>query len=391
MTDKKLTMEELLAENETSFKSLEKNDSIEGTVVTSNRKGVWLDLGQYGSGLIVGPELSDRKFLEEELCPGSIVSATIVDPEFEEGYALLSLKRATREKSWNALSKMSREKEVVTVKPIDANKGGLIVELEGIRGFLPVSQLSTDKYPRVSDKDEILVRLNEIIGNDMKVIVLEANERDNKLIFSEKAANKGELTRVLDKFAIGDHVTGRITGVVDFGVFANVDGVEGLVHISEISWERIDDPGKIYKIGDEINAEIIGIENDRFSLSIKRLTDDPWAEAAKLFNVSDEVEGEITRVTPFGAFVRIHDNIEALVHISELGSGVNDPNKVVEVAKKYKFKILSIDKTSHKIALSLISSPKKIKDKAEEVASISEPTEKKRKVSKKAEVESKEA
>lgn len=352
----KMTMEELLAENEEAFKTLEKNDTVEGTVVSANRNGVWVDLGQYGSGLIVGPELNDRRLISEDLKPGSLVSASVVEPEFEGGYAVLSMKRASKEKAWSLLAKMAKERETIEISPVDANKGGLLVELEGVRGFLPVSQLSTEKYPRVADKDEIQARLYELVGKPMNVVVLDADERENKLIFSEKAANRGEITKVLDKFAIGDKVSGKVTGVVDFGVFVNVDGVEGLVHISEISWERISDPGKFYKVGDKVNAEIIGIENDRFSLSIKRLTDDPWAEAARGFSVGDVVEGEVTRITPFGAFVRIHDNIEALVHISELGDGhVATPSDVVETAKKYKFTILNIDKNTHKIALSLKS------------------------------------
>jgi len=358
----KMTMADLLAENEAAFKTLEKDDAAEGTIVSFAKNGIWVDLGHFGSGLIVGTEAADRKLLGEEMEIGSLITANVLDPEFEGGYAILSMKRASKEKAWGLLSKMVKDKEVVSLSPVDANKGGLLMELEGVRGFLPVSQLSTEKYPRVSDKDEIQARLSELIGKPMNVVVLDADERDNKLIFSEKAAHKNEINKVLDKFAIGDKVSGRVTGVVDFGIFVNVDGVEGLVHISEISWDRIDDPSKIYKVGDGVDAEIIGIENDRFSLSVKRLTDDPWAEAAKNFNVGDKVEGEVTRVTQFGAFVRIHDNIEALVHISELSENhVANPSEVVEVAKRYKFVILSIDKGTHKIALSLKKAGQTIK------------------------------
>lgn len=382
-SEKKLTMEELLAENESAFKTLAKDDSVEGTIVSFSKAGIWVDLGQYGSGLIVGTEAADRKLLGEDMAVGSTITANVLDPEFEGGYAILSMKRASKEKAWNILSKMSKDREVVSLSPIDANKGGLLMELEGVRGFLPVSQLSTEKYPRVSDKDEIQTRLNELVGKPMDVVVLDADERENKLIFSEKAAHKNEINKVLDKFAIGDHVSGKVTGVVDFGIFVNVDGVEGLVHISEISWDRIDDPSKIYKVGDAVDAEIIGIENDRFSLSVKRLTDDPWAEAAKGFKVGEIVEGEVTRVTQFGAFVRIHDNIEALVHISELSeTHVANPSEIVEVAKRYKFVILSIDKATHKIALSLKkANPSKKTEKAEvtevvETPAVEEPVKK---------------
>jgi small subunit ribosomal protein S1 len=374
--DSKITMADLLAENEAAFKTLEKDDAAEGTIVSFSKNGIWVDLGHFGSGLIVGPEATDRKLLGEDMNIGSKITANVLDPEFEGGYAILSMRRASKEKAWGLLARMAKEREVVALSPIDANKGGLLMELEGVRGFLPVSQLSTEKYPRVSDKDEIQTRLNELIGKPMNVVVLDADERENKLIFSEKAAHKTEINKVLDKFAIGDKVSGKVTGVVDFGIFVNVDGVEGLVHISEISWDRIDDPSKIYKVGDAVDTEIIGIENDRFSLSIKRLTNDPWAEAAKSFNVGDKVEGEVTRVTQFGAFVRIHDNIEALVHISELSeSHVTDPSEVVEVAKRYIFVILSIDKATHKIALSL-KKANSTPQKSEKVQKEDEKTEK---------------
>ncbi len=384
MKTNKVTMEELLLESEESFKTLEKGDTVEGKVVSASKNGIWLDLGRFGSGLVVGPEINDKSIVGQEIKAGDTLSATVTEPELDEGYAILSLKKVSRENAWGRLVKLMEDKTVITVKPFDANKGGLLIEVDGVRGFLPVSQLSTDKYPRVSDKDEIQSRLNELINNPLNVIVLDIDEREGKLIFSEKAAHKGEINEVLDRFAIGDVVSGRVTGVVNFGVFVNVNGVEGLVHISEISWNRVEDPTKIIKIGDEVKAKIIGIENDRFSLSIKRLLEDPWAEAAGNFKVGEVVEGEVTRVTPFGAFVRIHEKIEALVHISELAEGhITNPNEVVEVAKTYKFLILNIDKENHKIALSLKAVKAKEKKAEKETSEVSEETENKTKKVKK--------
>lgn len=354
MANEKISMEELLAQQEDAFQPLTIGESIEGRVVSVNKNGIWVDLGPHGAGLVVGPEIRDKSVTGGALQPGDVISASIVDPEVDEGYAILSLKKASRDKIWNTLVKLMKENTVISVKPFDSNKGGLLMEYETVRGFLPVSQLSTENYPRVTDKDEIQIRLSALIGKPMDVVVLDANEKEGKLIFSEKEAKKGEVAGVIDKFEIGNKVKGVVTGVVDFGIFVNVEGVEGLIHISEISWERVEDPSKVVKIGDQVEAKVIGIENDRFSLSLKRLTDDPWAEAAKTFKIGDVVEGEVTRVTPFGAFVRIHDKIEALVHISELAEGhIKDPNEVVAVAKKYKFQILSIDLDNHKIALSL--------------------------------------
>jgi len=356
-------MEDLLASEEESFRTLSEGDTVEGTIVSITKNGIWLDLGKFGGGLVVGPEIRDRSVIAD-LKAGDSITASVLETEYEDGNALLSLKKASREKIWTRLAKMVETKELVSLRPIDANKGGLLMEIEGVRGFLPVSQLSTENYPRVSDKDEIQIRLSGLIGRPMDVIVLDADEKESKLIFSEKEAKKNEMSEVINKFAIGDKIKGTVTGIVDFGIFINVNGVEGLVHISEIAWDRVEDPTKIVKIGDEVEALIIGIENDRFSLSLKRLTEDPWAETAKQFKVGEIVDGEITRITPFGAFARIHDNIEALVHISELAEGhIKDPNDVVETAKKYKFMILSIDKDNHKIALSLKAVNEKEKNK----------------------------
>jgi len=352
----KMSMEELLADDAAAFATLTSGDSVEGKVVSITKNGIWVDLGRFGGGLIVGPETKDKSVVGD-LKVGDSLNAVVLETEYEDGNALLSLKKASREKAWTRLSRLAEAKEVISIRPLDANKGGLLIELDGIRGFLPVSQLSTENYPRVTDKDEIQIRLSTLIGKPMPVVILDVDEKENKLIFSEKEAKKTEMSEVINRFAIGDRVKGRVTGIVDFGIFVNVEGVEGLVHISEIAWDRVEDPSKFVKIGDEVEALIIGIEKDRFSLSLKRLLEDPWAETAKQFNVGDVVDGEVTRITPFGAFVRIHDNIEALVHISELAEGhIKDPSDVVEMAKRYKFTILSIEKENHKIALSLKSS-----------------------------------
>ncbi len=355
MSKDTITMEDLLASEEESFKALSTGDTVEGSIVSINKNGIWLDLGRYGGGLVVGPEIKDRSTVAS-LKVGDNITASVIETEFEDGNALLSLRKASKERTWTSLVKLADSKEVITAKPLDANKGGLLMEVEGVRGFLPVSQLSTKNYPRVSDKDEIQMRLGSLIGKPIEVIVLDANEKENKLIFSEKEAKKNEMSEVINKFAIGDRVKGTVTGIVDFGIFINVNGVEGLVHISEIAWDKVEDPTKITKMGEELEALIIGIEKDRFSLSLKRLTEDPWAKTASQFKVGEIIEGEITRITPFGAFARIHDNIEALVHISELSEKhIKEPGEVVEVAKKYKFIILNIDQANHKIALSLKS------------------------------------
>jgi small subunit ribosomal protein S1 len=356
---KEMTMEELLAEHEDAVKPLSENDIIEGSVVAVTKAGIWLDLGPYGTGLAVGADAAEAGY--KDSLPGDKITASVLMPEMdEEGYALLSLKKASREKNWNMLADLRDKGELVKVTPFDANKGGLLVEYEGIKGFMPVSQLSTEHYPRVADKDEILNRLMSLVGKELDVTILDVDQKEGKLIFSEKEARKGEMSDAIEGLEIGQTVKGKVTGVVDFGIFMNIDGIEGLVHISEISWDRVEDPKKYAKVGDDIDVVVIGKDQDKISLSLKRLQPDPWAKEIVNLKVGDEIEGEVTRITPFGAFVKVTKSVEALVHISELSDDhIANPSEVVEVGKSYKFKIVSVDVNSHKLALSLKAVAKK--------------------------------
>jgi small subunit ribosomal protein S1 len=232
----------------------------------------------------------------------------------------------------------------------------LLIELDGIRGFLPVSQLAAEHYPRVSDadKDEILTKLNSLVTKTLRVRILDVSRKDNKLIFSEKEAVKDDMQSRLTQLKVGEVVEGVVTGIIDFGVFVNVDGIEGLVHISEISWERVEDPRKYVKVGSNIKAKIIAIDKDRLSLSIKQMSDDPWLNEVKEFKKGSLVEGKITRITPFGAFVQLSPSVEALVHVSEMSDDESiDPEKIFKLNEKKKFKVLEIDTDNRKIALSL--------------------------------------
>ena len=373
---KEMTMEDLMS----SYGDInvpKEGDVLEGTIINVTKNGVWLDLGTYGTGLVVGPEVTD---VEEGAKVGDTMSASVIYQETDEGYVLLSLRKATREKVWEKLTRMMNEGEVFKVKPFDANKGGLLIEYETVRGFLPVSQLSTEHYPRVSDKDEILLRLNDLIGKALDVVVLDVDKPESKLIFSEKAAMKDKTEELLGKFTINDKVKGKVTGVVDFGIFLNVQGGEGLVHISEISWDRVDSPSDFVKVGDEVDVQIIGIENEKISLSMKRLGDDPWVKKVKDIKVGDVVKGEVSRITPFGAFVKLPEGIEALVHISELSENhIASPDEVVAEGKKYDFKIISLDIDNHKLALSLKEAKPAAKEKpAKDTKEKAEPKEAKK-------------
>ena len=269
-----ITMDELLASEDASLKQITQGEIVDGTVLIVRKHEILVDLGPHGIGLVPRREIGFSRALAE----GDEVSASIVDSELENGQVLLSLRKAAKDKGWDELAIKMENGDIIDVTPYDANRGGLLVEYDGVRGFLPVSQLSAEHYPRVgsNDKDEILQRLNGLVNQVMKVRILDADRKANKLIFSEKEAVKEGLVARFEKLAVGDTVSGVATGVVDYGVFVNVEGIEGLVHISEISWERVNNPNDYVKIGQAIEAKIIAIDKDRLSLSMKQLSEDPW-------------------------------------------------------------------------------------------------------------------
>lgn len=351
-------MDDLLAGD--SVQQLVAGEVITGRVLSVRKHEVLIDLGAQGVGFVPRREVGFSRQLNE----GDEVTASVVDTELDNGYSLLSLRKAAKDRGWEEVQAKMDAAEIIEVAPYDANRGGMLVEYEGVRGFLPVSQLSAEHYPRVgsADKDEILARLNALVGQTLKVRILDCDRKANKLIFSEKEAIKDGLAARFETLKVGDTVSGVVTGVVDFGAFVNVDGIEGLVHISEISWERVNNPSDYVKVGQTIEAKIISIDKERLSLSMKQLTQDPWLDEVEKFKKGDKVEGTVTRITPFGAFVQISPAVEALVHISELGSGNDvDPEKVFTLNERKEFVILDIDKESRKISLSLADKADKAK------------------------------
>lgn len=344
------TMEDLLKLSPTQ---LSIGDQIDGTVIAFEKRKVWVDLHSNGTGVILG---SEADIQSKKLKIGEELSFSIVEPKTDQGIVVLSLKKVYKEKGWDQLESLVNSGEIITVVPHDSNKGGLLIDVEGVRGFLPVSQLSSKNYPRVSgnDKDQIIGKLAKLVGAEIKVKILDANRKDNKLIVSEREAMKDEVAKELTSLTVGDTVEAAITGIVDFGVFVNVNGVEGLVHISEISWDRVDNPSKVLKVDEKVKAKIIAIDHDKLSLSIKQLTEDPWIEESKKWKVDDIVEGSVTRITPFGAFVQITPSVEALVHISEIADEhIASIKDIIDVGNQYKFRVIAIDPSQHKLSLSL--------------------------------------
>lgn len=381
------TMESLINELGDRLLPFAEGEMVEAHILAVGGNRIWVDVAGQSLGFIPEKEITSKTGLKK----GDKVLATVIAMEDEDGNVVLSMKRADREKYWLEMEQAFKNAQPVSVKITDANKGGLITDIGGILGFLPVSQLAPAHYPRVSggDKDEILNRLRRYIGESFSVKVINCEKETNKLIFSEKAVKALEVKTKIDKFKVGDKVKGAITGIVDFGLFASIDPeIEALVHISEISWTRVNDLHRLFKVGQEIETMIISIEDGRVSLSLKRLLPDPWVKAASKYKVGDVVEGEVTKITPFGAFVSLDQDIDGLVHISELSSDrIVDPGQIVELGKKYKFKIISIEAENHRLGLTMkVDAKKEKEEKKEEVAEVAvEEKPKKAKKSKKAE------
>ncbi|MDO8444296.1 MAG: S1 RNA-binding domain-containing protein [bacterium] len=363
------TMESLIEEMGDRLLPFAEGEMVEAKVLAVAGNRIWVDVAGQSLGFIPEKEITSKTGLKL----GDVVFATVISMEDEEGNVVLSMKRADREKYWLEMENAFKSGDAISVKISDANKGGLISDVGGILGFLPVSQLAPAHYPRVTggDKDEILNRLRQYIGEEFNVKVITCEKETNKIIFSEKAVKAAEVKQKIDKFKVGDTVKGKITGIVDFGLFVSIDPeIEALVHISEISWTRVSDLHRLFKVGDEIETMVISVDDGRVSLSAKRLLPDPWVKAASKYKVGDKVSGEVTKITPFGAFVSLDPEIDGLVHISELSrERIVDPGQIVDLGKSYEFKIISIEIENHRLGLSMKVEQDKVKSEKLKVKS----------------------
>lgn len=355
MTTQTTKMDEILEENEEQIPVFQEGDMVEGKVAGRSGRLLWIDIKGRALGIVPPSEISGKK---EDLAKNKKIYASVVQSEDENGNVVLSLRRADEKKAfWDLEDKFKKDKPL-KVKVFDANRGGLIVGTDNFQGFLPVSELSREHYPRVEGgaKDKILAKLKDFIGEPLSVKVITFDRDEDKLVFSEKEAVGSLSEESLNEINPGDIVDAKITGVADFGLFVQFgDGLEGLIHISEISWDRVTDIQKRYKVGDELKAKIIEIDNERqrISLSIKRLSEDPWQKKVKKYKIGQKVKGKINRLTPFGAFVEF-DDIEGLIHISEISPNkINDPSDVLNLGETVEPMIISIEEEDHKIGLSL--------------------------------------
>ncbi|HOZ53502.1 MAG TPA: S1 RNA-binding domain-containing protein [bacterium] len=357
------------------------NDIVIGKVVSASKSEVRLDIDGVFIGIVRGPELYFEAEEFASLKPGDEVEATVIDEENERGELELSFKRAGQEKAWSKLEQALKDKEVVKVKVVEANKGGLLVKYYQIAGFLPVSQLSPENYPRVSggDKTKILEKLKSFIGQEIEVNVINLGQDSDKIIFSEKDVWNKKQKHIIDKYKVGMIVDGKISAVTNFGVFIGFgEGMEGLIHISELAWQRIESPEKIYKVGDSIKAEIVNLDNNKIFLSAKKIVEDPWKKAVEKYKAGDVVKGQVLKINPFGLFVKLDDEIHGLAHITQLG--INVKEKISDMFKsgdELDFEILSISPNDHRLGLKLVKEGKKSKTVKEDKKDEKEKSEKK--------------
>ncbi len=348
-----LEFEKLLAADD--FKEPLVGETIKGIVISASKAEVKLDIKGILTGVVRGPELYEEDDDYAKLKPGDEVEATVVDQENENGELELSFRFAGQEKAWMELRNSFKNGSVIKVKIIDANKGGLLAKYRQIPGFLPVSQLAPENYPRINggDKSKILEKLRSFAGVEFDVKVMTLDEKEDKIIFSEKEAWNEKQQDVIAKYKIGTIVEGTITAITDFGVFISFgENLEGLVHISELAWQRIDNPNDLYNVGDAIKAEVISLDNSKIFLSAKKLIQDPWVAVAEKYKIGQIVKGHILKVNPFGLFVSLDDEIHGLAHISQLNLAARQKvNEKFNQREVRNFEIVSIEAKDHRLGL----------------------------------------
>ncbi|MBA2570021.1 MAG: 30S ribosomal protein S1, partial [Chloroflexi bacterium] len=359
------TMEELLSEQTDEIKSLKHGDVVEGQVVRIDKDEILVDIGAKSEGVVSNRELYGRNAESQpQLDIGDTVLVYVLQPESNEGHAVLSLRRAGLERKWRAMQEQLDAGTIIEAPVIDHNKGGLIVDC-GIRGFVPISQIVDFPRPPQNEQprdaaQEIAEKLQPYVGRKLRLKILEVNRKANRLILSEKVAlyeeRREKRDELFSSLTVGQKVTGTVRSIAPFGVFVDLGGIDGLVHKSELSWNKVNNPEAGYKVGEEVEAEVIDInhERGRISLSIRRLQPDPWHSTVADLKVGDVIDGAVTKIVNFGAFVRVRDGLEGLIHISELShQRVAHPGDVVHEGQNLKLKVISLDSERHRLGLSL--------------------------------------
>ncbi len=349
--------EEIKKVLEESTFAVHEGSLVEGNVLEIKKAAVYIDLGMYGTGIIFGREYINARDIIKNIRVGDAIKAKVVEVQNAEGYTELSLKEARQALVWKEAEEAMRKQEVLELPVKEANKGGLIIEWRGIAGFLPASQLKPEHYPRVegSDKDKILRELKKFVGEKLAVTIISLSPQEDKLVFSEKAGNQEERKEVVEKYSVGDDLECAVAGVVDFGIFLKIEeGLEGLVHISEIDWGLIEDPRKLFKVGDKVKARIIEIKDGKISLSLKAFKENPWNEFDGKLKKGDIVSGVVIKFNKHGALVSIKDGVAGLVHNSSFGSE-EKLREALELGKSYNFQINIFEPKEQKMTLAHVA------------------------------------
>jgi len=348
-------MEELMKSSPPIFRA-QPGQLVEGTVVFRGKNKLLLDIQGVSTGIISGRELRDSFNTFKELQPGTIVAALVLEEENDEGLVVMSLRMASQKKAWDKFHKLTESDKTMKFTAQEANKGGLIANIDGIRAFLPVSQLAPVNYPRVNNADssEIISRLTKFVGHTFTVKIVTMDEEAGKIVVSEREAMAEERAKALEGLKPGDMKDGVVSGIVKFGLFVTFEGLEGLVHISEIAWGHVKNPGEYAELGDRVHVKVIGIDGDKLSLSIKQLTKDPWEEVAERYPLGKKVTGTVVRFADYGAFLRLEKDINGLVHLSEIAHHkVTDPSEVLTIGQKIEAQVINIDVDERRIGLSI--------------------------------------
>ncbi|MDX1378426.1 MAG: S1 RNA-binding domain-containing protein, partial [Anaerolineales bacterium] len=357
---KPMTMEALLKEQDLTIDLPQAGQVRKGTIASVSPSQVLISIGAKSEGVVSSRDLEqlsaeDRDALEV----GQEVHVYVISPEDSNGNVVLSLKRAQEQLSWDKAEKALEDSEVIESKIVGFNKGGLIAAVEGLRGFVPSSQVSALRRS-MSTGDTPEQRWQKMVGEPISVRVIEVDRERRRLILSEKAASNESRQsikeRVLEELNEGETYTGRVTSIANFGAFININGADGLVHLSEMSWDHIEHPREVLEVGQEVDVKVINIDQEkkRIGLSLRALQDDPWMERLEKYSVGDLVEGVITRLTKFGAFARLEGDIEGLIHISEISENrIEHPREVLKEGDVKSLRIIRIEPDQHRIGLSL--------------------------------------
>ncbi len=332
-------------------------DLVEGTVIDIDRGRIYIDVHPFGTAIIYGREYLSARDILKNVNIGDTIAAKVVDVENKDGYMEVSLREARQAIVWGEAEDARAKKTPLELVVKDANKGGLIIEWQGIQGFLPASQLAAEHYPRVpdGDKDKIFAELMQMIGTKLTLQAITADAKEQKLIFSEKGAGDEERAESVERYRVGDIMEGEVTGATEFGVFVKLeDNLEGLVHISEMDWGLVEDPKNRYQQGEKVKVQVIEVKDGKVSLSIKSLIEDPWKAAAAKYKEGQEVNAVVIKFNKHGVLASIEEGVSGLVHVSEFGS-VEKMREALSLGSSHPFTITLFDPNEHKMTLSYLA------------------------------------